>query len=191
MSNELTNIQIEIEKVKLEREKLALARDLKQYQRSEMVAQVSANTASVAGHAIKKTGSSLINLLIFIGFFLLTFFALWLYSTIKDFNLIQGSFGFKLGWYLAQDLWFRLILSLVVAIAGFNVISGTNEADVKSQQKVEFSRSGRIIISSLLSLGGAGMGFLGYNGSNTNYPALIGILSVLFFLSWLIWPKRH
>jgi len=214
MSDELTQIQIEIEKVKLEREKLALERELKQHYRAESVAQASANTVYMAGNAVKKTGfylrrmwsfsrtragnpvkktgSYLIYVLIFVGVLLLAFVVMWLFSAMKDSGNVGGDFGYRMGWYLMQDFWLRLIVGLV---GGFNSVSEYRDKKngvVKPQSTAPvLGRGSRILISSLLWIMGIWFGYLFFSGPNPISIVDFVVLAVIIFLAWLTWPKRR
>jgi hypothetical protein len=192
MSDELTQIQIEIEKVKLEREKLALERELKQHYRAESVVQASANTVYMAGNAVKKTGSYFMYVLIFFGVLILVFLVMCLFSAVKDSANVGGDFGYRMGWYLTQDFWLRLIVGLV---GGFNSVSEYRDKKngvVKPQSTAPMlGRGSRILISSLLWIMGIVLGFLGFSAISPNYMGMFVMLAVIFFLAWLTWPKRH
>lgn len=189
MNDELTKIQIEIEKIKLERENLALAKELAKHQRFESVTEVGINSA-------KKAGSIFIYALIFVGSFVVSFFVLLIYASVKDVDKVHADFAYNLGWYLPRDFIWRFFVSLIVGLSAMSVYRSEKNG-VKEQSlplaKVEFSSPGRILISLLLGL--FGIFFLVVFFSDAPHKMSLTFIAlfeaVIFVLAWLTWPRRR
>ena len=118
---------------------------------------------------------------------------MWLFSAMKDSGNVGGDFGYRMGWYLTQDFWLRLIVGL---FGGFNSVSEYHDKKngvVKPQSTAPvLGRGSRIFISSLFWIMGIWFGYLGFSSTTTpNYTGMVVMLAVIFFLAWLTWPKRR